>query len=333
MKAAIIRKYGPPDVLEIDDIPKPTITSTQVLIRVIYTSVNPIDWKMRNGSFWFLSGFRFPITLGYDVAGEIAETGRDVKRFNKGDRVFCMLDIRDRGSYAEYARAKESSVVLIPEGLSFREAAASPLAGLTAYQALHRKGKVKRGDNVLVNGASGGVGSFAVQIAKVEGARVTAVCGTRNTELLRSLGADTVIDYEREDLTVIPEKYDILFDTVGALSFPRIQTILKDTGHYITTLPYNLSNVLSFFLTPLLPVFGQRKRSSFIGVRTHGTDLQSLASLMENKRIVPLIDREYPLEAIREAHAYSQTGHARGKIVIKVAKEDIAEIPQGFIRR
>jgi len=323
MKAAIIRKYGPPEVIEIDDIPKPTIARTQVLIRVVYTSVNPIDWKMRNGSFWFLTGFRFPITLGFDVAGEIAETGRDVKRFSKGDRVFCMLDIRDRGSYAEYARAKESSVVLISEGVSFREAAASPLAGLTAYQALHRKGKIKEGDTVLVNGASGGVGSFAVQIAKAEGARVTAVCGTRNTELLRSLGADTVIDYEREDLTLIPEKYDILFDAVGTLSFPRIQTILKDTGHYITTLPYNPSNVLSFFLTPLLPVLGHRKRSSFIGVRTNGTDLQSLASLLKHRRIVPVIDREYPLEAIREAHAYSQTGHARGKIVIKVVREEI----------
>lgn len=156
MKAVIIRKYGSPEVLEIYDIPKPRISGTQVLIRVFYTSVNPIDWKIRNGYFKFLTGFGFPITLGYDVAGEIAEIGRDVKIFNKGDRVFCMLNMKHRGSYAEYARAEADSVVLIPGDVSYREAAAVPLAGLTAYQALHRKGRVRKGDAVLINGASGG---------------------------------------------------------------------------------------------------------------------------------------------------------------------------------
>jgi NADPH:quinone reductase-like Zn-dependent oxidoreductase len=318
VKAVVIRKYGSPEVLEIDDIPKPSISGVQVLIRVFYTSVNPIDWKIRNGSFKFLTGFTFPITLGYDVAGEIADIGRGVKGFDEGDRVFCMLNMKNRGSYAEYARAEADSVAFMPEDLSYREAAAVPLAGLTAYQALHRKGRVRKGDAVLINGASGGVGSFAVQIARAEGAMVTAVCGSRNAELVKSLGADRVIDYQQEDLTAIPERFDIIFDSVGNLSFPRISACLRDGGRYITTLPYGLPNVLSFVLSPVLRLFADRKSSSFIGVRPSSANLRSLSALISQKRIVPLIDREYPFEEIREAHAYSQTGHARGKIVIRI---------------
>lgn len=157
-----------------------------------------------------------------------------------------------------------------------------------------------------------------MQIARAEGARVTAVCGTRNAELVKSLGADRVIDYQREDITAIPKRFDVIFDSVGNLSFPRIHAVLKDAGRYITTLPNSLPNVLSFVLSPILPLFGDRKSSSFIGVRPNGADLRSLSSLISKKKIVPLIDREYLIEEIREAHAYSQTGHARGKIVIRI---------------
>jgi len=319
MKAVVIRKFGPPDVMKIEEIHKPVISSNEVLARVHYSSVNPVDWRMRNGSLRFLTGSKFPMVLGFDIAGEVVETGRSVTKFKKGDKVFAMLDYMKRGAYAEYARIREASAVLIPENMDLRGAAAVPLAALTAYQALHHKGKIKAGDSVLINGSSGGVGSFAVQIAKAAGARVTAVCGTENIELVRTLGADEVIDYVKQDVSAVIEKYDIIFDTVGTLSFFRISGNLTKYGSYITTIPKKPAAVFSLILVPILSLFGYRKKSTLINVKPSGSDLSSLSLLAKEKKVVPLIDRVFTLEEIREAHVYSETGRARGKIVIKIS--------------
>lgn len=319
MKAVLIRQFGPPEVMKIEEVEKPRISADQVLVRVHYSSVNPVDWKIRNGSLKLLTGSKFPMRLGFDVAGEVIQAGPSVTKFRKGDRVFGMLHYKQRGAYAEYACFDEDNIAPIPESLDFKEAAAVPLAALTAYQALHYKGKVKSGEAVLVNGASGGVGTFAVQIARAAGALVTGVCGSGNAELVRSLGAEKVLNYREQDFTELPERHDIIFDTVGSRSFFAVRKSLKSSGRYITTLPNKSSDVISFFLTALLPPFFDRKKSTYINVRPSGPDLHNLRHLIKEKKLIPLIDRAFTLEEIAEAHAYSETGHARGKIVIKIS--------------
>ena len=301
----------------LEEVKRPVISPGRVLVRIHYSSVNPVDWKIRNGSLRFLSGSRFPMMLGFDIAGEVVETGPSVTRFKKGDRVFGMLDFKHRGAYAEYASVREDGLAFIPEELDFREAAAIPLAALTAYQALHSKGKIMSGKAVLINGASGGVGSFAVQIAKAAGATVSAVCSTQTMQLARQLGADSVIDYTEQDFTHLPGKYDIIFDAVGTRSFFGVGKSLKSGGCYITTLPDKPADILSFFLTFSLSFFGFPRRSTFISVRPSGADLHTLSRMVKEGKLTPLIDREYTLKEISEAHVYSEAGHARGKIVIK----------------
>jgi NADPH:quinone reductase-like Zn-dependent oxidoreductase len=249
----------------------------------------------------------------------VLETGSSAKKFKKSDRVFGMLDFTHRGSYAEYACVREDGLTLIPANLNFKEAAAIPLAALTAYQALHYKARMKRGMTVLINGASGGVGSFAVQIAKAAGALVTAVCSTDNVQIARQLGADTIIDYTKQDFGQLSERYDIIFDAVGTRSFFGVSKNMKSGGCYVTTLPNKPADILSFFLTFPLSFFSFSRRSAFISVKPRGSDLLVLSHLAEEGKIRPLIDREYSLEEINEAHAYSETGHARGKIVIKIS--------------
>lgn len=319
MKAILIRRFGPPGIMKLEEVQKPLTPSDRVLVRVHYSSVNPVDWKIRNGSLRLISGSRFPMMLGFDIAGEVVETASTVTRFKKGDRVFGMLDFRHRGAYAEYACAREDGLALIPDNLDFREASAIPLSALTAYQALHCKGRIKSGKNVLINGASGGVGSFAVQIAKAAGAIVSAVCGTHTMHLARQLGADYTIDYTKQDFAYSSATYDIVFDAVGKRSFFEVRRSLKSGGCYVTTLPNKPGDILSFFITFPMSFLGLSKMSTFISVQSRGEDLQSLSLLVKEGKLRPLIDREYTLEEINEAHAYSETGHARGKIVIKIS--------------
>ncbi len=319
MKAVLIRQFGLPAVMKIEEVERPTVSGDQVLVRVYYTSVNPVDWKIRNGSLRLLTGSKFPMRLGFDVAGEVVETGPAAAKLKKGDRVFGMLDFRHTGAYAEYVCVREKNLALLPENLDFREAAAVPLAGLTAYQALHYKGKLESGKAVLINGASGGVGAFAVQIARAAGALVTGVCGTGNTELVRSLGAETVINYREQDFAGSNDRYDVIFDAVGSRSFFTVSKSMKTSGRYVTTLPNKPSDILGFFLTSLLPPFFSGKKSTYINVRPSGPDLHNLCHLIKEKKLIPLIDRVFPLEEVAGAHAYSETGHARGKIVIKIS--------------
>jgi len=229
-----------------------------------------------------------------------------------------MLPYKQQGAYAEYVGIQENNLVLIPDNMDFLEAAAVPLAALTAYQALHNKGKVQSSATVLINGASGGVGSFAVQIARAAGASVAAVCGTDNVELVRALGAEQVIDYRKQDFRQLPKRYDVIFDAVGMSSFFSVRRNLKATGRYITTLP-NVANMVSFIALPCLSLLGYRRKSFFVSVRPGGLDLGRLSLLLKERKVIPLIDRIFTLEEIREAHAYSESGRARGKIVIKIS--------------
>ncbi len=318
MKAVVIRKFGPPDVMKVEEVERPAVPDSGVLVRVRYSSVNPVDWRIRNGSLKFIYGSRFPMKLGFDIAGEVEETGRSVTRFSKGDRVFGMLNYKVRGAYAEFACADENLLALIPWNIDFAEAAAIPLTGLTAFQALHYKGAMEGYDSVLINGASGGVGSFGVQIAKAAGCNVTAVCGTDHVEHVKALGADRVIDRLKQDFTKMPDKYDIIVDAVGKLTYFRVRRNLTKEGRYITTLPNKPADIACFLLLPILSFFGYRKSSAFVSVRPGGEDLSRLSLLVKEKKLAPLIDRTFDLEDVAAAHAYSETGSAKGKILIKI---------------
>lgn len=311
MKAATINRYGPAEVLQITEVEKPQIKPNQLLIKVHASSVNPIDWKIRSGMLKLLTGGKFPMILGFDVSGEVVAAGEQITRFNIGDLVFARLEQLPGNAYAEYVACSEMAAALKPSNLTQGQAAAVPLAALTALQALRDDGQIQPGQKVLINGASGGVGTFAVQIAKAMETEVTAVCSTKNIELIKSLGADRVIDYTQQDFTQNAAKYDIVFDAVGNQSFFQCQNILTPSGVYITTQP-DPGSYLQAFLTLLSP----GKKAKVVLVTSGGRDLAYLKELIEAGKIHSVIDRTYPLSEVAAAHAYSEAGHAIGKIII-----------------
>lgn len=313
MKAIVIKKYGASEVLEVNDVPKPIIKDDQLLVRQMATSVNPVDWKIRAGKFKVFTGIRLPKMgiLGADVAGEIVEVGKDIKHFRKGDRIFAMVNTLTGGAYAEFVSVPESFAATKPVNMSFEESAAVPLAALTALQALRDKAKIRSGAKVLINGASGGVGIFAVQIAKALGADVTAVCSTKNLELVRSVGADNVIDYTKEDFTRNNQQYDIVFDVVANQSFSQCKNILKSKGIYVTTVP-TLSVISQIFWTSFWP----GRKAAFFSVKPSSKDLNFLRELIEAGKIKSVIDQSYPFSQVSTAHNHSETGHVKGKIVL-----------------
>lgn len=313
MKAAIINRYGGAEVLQYADVDLPRITQTQMLVKVHATSVNPVDWKIRTGQLQLITGYKFPIVLGFDVSGEVVEVGNGVTHFKPGDSVYARLDSLPGGAYAEYAAVSDSCACLKPNNMTHGQAAAVPLAALTALQALRDNGQIQRGHHVLINGASGGVGSFAVQIAKAMDTEVTAVCSTKNIELVKSLGADSVIDYTQQDFTIATAKYDILFDAVGNQSFSRCQNILKPNGVYITTLP-TPDSLWQSFLTFLLP----GKKAKLVIVKSSGQDLAYFKELIEADKMRSVIEKTYPLSDVAVAHSISEQGHVAGKLVITV---------------
>jgi NADPH:quinone reductase-like Zn-dependent oxidoreductase len=315
VKAAVIDGYGSTDRLSLREIDKPTPAQKQVLLRVRATSVNPIDWKLRKGMLRFVRPLKFPFILGFDVAGVVEEVGSGVTRWRSGDEVYAC--IRSGGCYAEYVAASEAALARKPAKLSFEEAAAVPVAALTALQAFRDKAAPKPGYRVLINGASGGVGTFAVQIAVALGGRVTAVTSARNLELVRQLGAERVIDYTREDFTRGNETYDTVFDVVPNRSFGTCSRVLAPTGIYVTTVP-GVGSIVWSVLTSCAGLAGYGKRCRWIVTKPNGPDLEFLASWMEQGTLTPLIDRMYSFEEIRQAHEYSESGRARGKIVIRV---------------
>lgn len=313
----MIDGYGGPDRLRIGEMEPPDPGPGQLLVRVRAAGVNPLDWKIRQGKLRFVMPARFPLIPGADIAGEVEAIGPEVARFEPGDPIYAMLDARHGGGCAEYALVRESSAASKPERLSFEEAAAIPLAALTALQALRDKGELAEGERVLVNGASGGVGHFAVQIAAALGARVVAVASGRNQDLLRELGAERAIDYEKEDFTRDDETFDIVFDAVASSSFQDCDLILGEGGIYVTTMP-GPSDILRGTFSSIAGLFGPARRSRWISVRPSGDDLAFLGRLADLGRLRPVIDQVFPLELIREAHEASEAGHVRGKIVVRM---------------
>lgn len=311
MKAAVINQYGPADLLQEAEVGIPSIKQDQVLVKVHAASVNPIDWKIRKGQLKLLTGSDFPMILGFDVSGEVVEVGSQVSRFQPGDSLYVRLDNLTGGAYAEYAAVTEGVAAPKPTTLSHQEAAGVPLAGMTALQALRDRGQLRQGQRVLINGASGGVGTFAVQIARVLGGEVTGVCSTKNIELVESLGANRVIDYTQHNFLEEPNQYDIIFDVVGNRSFLECLPRLTAKGIYITTQPLPQP-----FLANFLTLFSPGKKAKVILLQSSGSDLVYLKDLIEAGEIRSVIDRTYPLSEVAAAHAYSETGHAVGKIVI-----------------
>ncbi|MGF2039925.1 MAG: NAD(P)-dependent alcohol dehydrogenase [Nostoc sp. CmiVER01] len=310
MKAVVIRRYGGVEVLQYEDVEQPKIEPTQLLVKVRASSVNPIDWKIRQGMLSLITGIKFPKILGFDVAGEVVEIGSGVTRFKPGDAIYGSTSFPG-GGYAEFAAIPENLAVLKPTNLNYEEAAAVPLAALTALQALRDQGNIQTGQNVLINGAAGGVGIFAVQIAKALGAQVTGVSSTKNLDLVKSLGADRVIDYTQQDFAEDTAQYDIIFDAVGKRSLSQTKRVLKSNGIYITTLP-SPEVLLESVLTAFLP--GQKAK--FFFEKPNTKDLLFLKELIEAGKIRVVIDRTYPLQELAAAHSYSETGRAVGKIAI-----------------
>ncbi len=318
MKAVVIRRYGAAEVLQYEEVEQPKIEPTQLLVKVRASSVNPIDWKIRQGMLSLITGGKFPKILGFDVAGEVVAVGSGVTRFKPGDAIYGSTSFPG-GGYAEFAAVPENLVALKPTNLSYEEAGTVPLAALTALQALRDQGNIQTGQTVLINGAAGGVGIFAVQIAKALGAVVTGVSSTKNLDLVKSLLADRVIDYTQQDFTQDTAQYDIIFDAVGKRSLSETRKVLKPNGVYITTVP-NPKVSLEIVLTAFLP--GQKAK--FILEKPNTQDLVYLKGLIEAGKIRAVIDRTYPLQELAAAHSYSETGRAVGKIALVQPVVDIA---------
>ena len=311
MRAVGLRRYGPPGVLETLEAERPEPTPDGVLIRVAAAGVNPADCLLRSGGLRFVARQKMPFVLGADVAGVVEATGPDATRFGAGDPVHAMLPNTAGGGYAEYAVASEATVAAIPPGLTLGEAAAVPLAALTALQASRDKAKLAAGGRVLVNGASGGVGTFAVQISRAMGARVTAVASGRNADLVRSLGADKVLDYTREDATAGGARYDVVFDAVNVLAFRKARRVLRPNGVFVTVNPF-IGRLSPGWLARLRD--GRRIES--VLVRPDGGDLERVGAWISTGEITPVIERSYPLADAAEAHRLSESRRARGKIVL-----------------
>ena len=310
MKAAVYTKSKLGKALEVMDLEQPVPKDNEVLLRVRAASINPLDWRVKR---------RRP---GVDVAGQVVALGRAATRFKPGDAVFGVC----KGAFAEYACAPETRLVPKPESVSFDQAAAIPVAGLTALQGLRDKGRLKPGQKVLINGAAGGVGTFAVQIARWLGANVTGVCSTKNVELVRSLGADRVIDYTRDDFTQDSERYDLLLDNVGNRPLPAIRRVLNPSGKcVIAGAPKKLSAVFAHILKVFARSVFLRQKLTFFIADVNRDDLTTLAALIQAGKITPVIDRRYPLAETAAAIAYVEEGHARAKVLITLTDE----IPNG----
>ena len=326
MKAIVRDKYGPPDVLELKDIDKPVLGDDEVLVRVHATSVNPADWHLLRGEPYIARlqlGLRKPKdrVLGCDVAGRLEAVGKDVTMLRAGDEVFGSPFMHGLGAFAEYVCVSEGLLASKPATLSFEQAATVPLAAMTALQGLRDHGRIEAGHRVLIVGASGGVGTFAVQIAKYFDAEVTGVCSTRNVEMVRSLGADHVIDYTREDFTQSGQKYDLIFQLAGTRSPSECRRALTSDGTLVLSSGESegrwIGPVDRIIKALVLSPFVSEKMASFT-VKPNKEDLQFLKQLIEAGTLTPVIDRTYPLSEVPEAIRYLEEGHAQGKVVITV---------------
>lgn len=322
MKAIVHRSYGSPDVLRLEEVEKPVPGDDEVLIRVRAAAVNPLDWYFVRGTPRLIrigSAARKPsgARVGVDVAGEVEATGKDIDDMGPGDPVFGSC----RGAFAEYVCTSRSRIVRKPPNVTFEQAASAPVAGVTALQGLRDEGALHPGQTVLINGAAGGVGTFAVQIAKSMGAEVTGVCSTRNLEIVRSIGADAAIDYTREDFTASSKRWDVIFDCMTNHPVSAVRRVLAPEGRYVIAggiARYELLRPLARVLTArIVSRFVDQTLTTFVAKMNQG-DLAALADLLERGAITPVIDTRYALRDAADAVAHVAEGHARGKVVITV---------------
>ena len=331
MKAAFINRYGGPEVVEIGDRPIPELGPYDLLVKVSAAGVNPVDYKIRDGMMKVLLDYDMPLTLGCELSGIVVKTGSKVSRFKVDDAIFSRLDKSRIGTFAEYAAVRENDVALKPANLSHTEAASVPLAGLTAWQGLQDIAGLRAGQKVLIHAGSGGVGSFAIQLAKHIGATVATTVSGKNADLVRRLGADIVIDYNTQRFEDELRDYDVVFDTVGGATQHRSFGVLKPGGILVTITGIPTANFFRHWGLPFwIQGFGFIKnftasrlakarnvRFKFFLMQASGAQLSAIASLLKSKTIVPVIDRIFPLDQTREALAYSEAGHSVGKVIIQ----------------
>lgn len=324
MKAIVSAKYGSPDVLEFKEVAKPTPQDDEVLVKIYAAGVNAADWRWLRGDPLvgrFMYGLLAPKNpiLGADIAGVVEAVGQNVTAFHPGEAVFGDLSAVGFGGFAEYVCARADALARKPVNLTFEQAAAVPMAAVTALQGLRTTGKIQPGQKVLVNGASGGVGTFAVQLAKSFGAEVTAVVSTRNVAQARSLGADHVIDYTQEDFTLNGQQYDLILAANGYQSISAYKRALSPTGMYVMTGGSNAQMFQAMLLGPWLFRSGDQKMGNG-GAGPNQKDLAYLRDLLAAGKVVPVIDRCYPLSQVPDAIRYVEEGHARGKVIITIAQ-------------
>jgi NADPH:quinone reductase-like Zn-dependent oxidoreductase len=331
MKAIVYHEYGTPNVLKFEDVDEPVVSDEEVLVRVYAAGINPGDWDVMRGTPYVLramTGLRRPKhkVLGLAVSGRIEAVGEDVSRFQPGDEVYAGIG---RGGFAEYVCVPETALAIKPSNLTFEQAAAVPVAGTTALQGLRDVAQVQPEQKVLINGASGGVGTFAVQIAKAFGADVTGVCSTTNIDLVRSIGADHVVDYTQEDFISNGERYDLIFDNVGNRSLSDCRRALTPQGMLIPNSNKGSGRWMGGYVRRAIqalatsPFVSQKLRP--FAATEKGEDLAALAELIESGKVSPVIDRTYPLNDTAKALGYYGEGHTRGKVVITVEQSEAQE--------
>ena len=313
MKAVQYKRYGDLSQLEQVEIDKPKLSASQVLVKVEASAVNPIDWKLLSGNFRYVMPLEFPVIPGFDLAGEIVEVGAVVTKFKIGDRIYACQDIKQIGTAAEFTVVEENLADRIPEGLGAGEAAGIPLAGMTALQGLRNCGGLNAGERVLIIGGSGGVGHYAIQIARAIDIHVTAVCSTGNVEMVRELGADTVIDYNKQSNFTTGTNFDVVLDYVVNSPFKVFAAVMQPDAVYVPALP-NFSFMIRSYLMPLYT----KRRVRPVMLKTNGKDLNYLSNLVREGKLRTIIDSSFSLSELRTAYERNQTGRTRGKIIINI---------------
>jgi NADPH:quinone reductase-like Zn-dependent oxidoreductase len=311
MRAVTIDRYGGPEVLHLTTVPRPVPTRGQVLVRTRFIGVNPKDIIVRKGKFKIATGKKFPLIVGHDIAGEVVDTGMGAD-LAEGDLVFGMINDFAGRAYAEYAAVDCQQLAIAPISIGMDVAAAVPLAAQTALQALRDDARLQPDQSALINGASGGVGVFAVQIAKILGARVTAVCSHRNADLVKELGADEVVDYGKVELVNLDERFDVIFDVFGNYHFDKLKHLLRPRGTYVHTIPSGR------IFKDVARTLVRRKRAKLVVVKSRREDLDWLRQHIDAKRLRVVVDRSFALGDVAEAHRYMETKRARGKVVLAV---------------
>ena len=315
MKAVVLRAYGSPEVLKLEDLPRPEPKDDEILIRVVAASVNPVDVAIRKGYLAELIGNKFPLVLGMDAAGIVEKTGSKITKFKKGDAVYAFFTLAGEGGYAEYVIAKESEAALKPKAITYAQAAAVPAAGSTAWQALVDTAKLSAGQTVLIHGASGGVGHFAIQIAKARGAKVIATASSANQEFLKQMGADVVIDYEKTKFEEVAKDVDVVLDAVGRDTLKRSYGIVKKGGIIVSIVDEPAKAELD----------ARGIRGVTLRAAPQAQVLEELARLIDAKKVTPVVSQTFPLSEFAKALDQIATRHTRGKVVFQVAPEPDAK--------